>query len=139
MNKNPENVKKDLNGDSLYNYLMETYDKYQKAVILAGVVTITLLLLAMASSKVICYLLLVAGLVCTAMPAINYYREMNRYGVTTIDKNKIYSQIETIAYGEVVNATSPSSRGNTPASFAKGTLVHVTGLNLPESAKCKVV
>lgn len=148
MNKNPENVKKDLNGDSLYNYLVETYDKYQKAVILAGVVTIILLLLAMASSKVICYLLLVAGLVCTAIPAINYYREMNRYGVTTIDKNKIYSQIEKIAYGEkaVELHTSVSTETGTPAmvnrempALAKATLAHVAGLNLPDGAKCKVV
>lgn len=135
-------------GEDMYSCLTELYKKYQGSVIIAGAVIIILMLVTFVAPSGVTILLLMAGLVCAVIPPINYFRELRNNGITALNQKKVYSQIERIAYGEKAAELHSPAQNDTSApvmvnrempALNKATLIHVAGLNLPESAKCKVV
>ena len=132
-----------LQGDALYQYLVETYKKWSSAGILALAITCAFIVVLYALlgtiGNFVAVLLILIAMCISVIPFYKYSKLLRDYGINSLNDKTAYAQIEKAAFGEVTGISEELYKpAPKPMPSARGTLLHIDGLGLPDGAKCKV-
>ncbi len=144
-NDNQEYVEQSdpLQGNALYQYLVDTYKKWSSAgLFVLGIgCALFIVLFALLGNRLdfIAFLIIIVGTGLSAVPARKYFKILRNYGINSLNEKNAYAQIEKAAFGEVTGISEELFKpAPKPMPSARGTLLHIDGLGLPDGAKCKV-
>lgn len=132
-----------LQGDALYQYLVEIYKKWSSSGILALAITCAFIVVLYALlgtiGNFVAVLLILIAMCISVIPFYKYSKLLRNYGINSLNDKTAYAQIEKAAFGEVTGISEELYKpAPKPMPSARGTLLHIDGLGLPDGAKCKV-